>query len=508
MALDLRHGAAPARRRRLGDLQHRARSTTSASALGVRFVDTTRGPGKRPVREIDGVDADAVSNGGHTAAATSRTAPANSPREFTVKHGRPPTAKRVARAGAAREPGDPRGQARAAVGGRAAGDVAGRGRPGAGVSAACEHMIGAALQPELDDRARSVSQQWLEEAAEPSDRRARGTPRDLAVLAPVRRGAAPGARRSTYRPSRSPRSSSDLVDAVTDQADQPDARPRPDRRAPRSCDAPTATSVYRHTGADHFTSQRMLDAEQRIVDAAGRTSAATIDPVDVELALMKAEPRRSRAQRGPARAGARHGQRPAGGVQLALAPAGSGKTTAMRVLADVCDDLGYDRHRARPVGGGRGGPRRGDRDADRDARQARPRPSPPARIPASDRTPCRDRRGRHGRHPHPRPSHRRLLRPRRPGAADRRRPAARRDRRRRRPARHRQHARRRTTRRRSSGSPTPSRQPRPSPCGTATEPRSGSTSTTTASTAGDVDTCLDRGPRRLGGRTRRLAATA
>lgn len=101
------------------------------------------------------------------------------------------------------------------------------------------------------------------------------------------------------------------------------------------------TSVYRHSGADHFTSQRMLDAEQRIVGAAGRPCATTVDALDVEIALTKVE------LDGASRNAGQHafvhalvsGPRL---VALALAPVGSGKTTAMRALADVYDDLGYE----------------------------------------------------------------------------------------------------------------------------------------------------------------------
>ena len=35
------------------------------------------------------------------------------------------------------------------------------------------------------------------------------------------------------------------------------------------------TSVYRHTGRDHYTSLRVLEAEQRIVEAAGRFDGGT-----------------------------------------------------------------------------------------------------------------------------------------------------------------------------------------------------------------------------------------
>ena len=151
-------------------------------------------------------------------------------------------------------------------------------------------------------------------------------------------------------------------------------------------------------------------------------------------------------------------------VALALAPAGPGKTTAMSVLAPTSATTSGTTSSASPRR--RQPPRSSARRPG-----CRPRrspssttPSPPGLDPGigprtvivideagmAD-TPTLDR------------SHRRLLRPRRAGPADRRRPAARRDRRRRSPARHRHHPRRRTTRggrpvrrpRRSSRVPRP-----------------------------------------------------
>lgn len=50
----------------------------------------------------------------------------------------------------------------------------------------------------------------------------------------------------------------------------------------------TGESVYRHTGSDHYTSQRILDAEQRIVTAAGRCDGWAWSSDDVELSVLAA----------------------------------------------------------------------------------------------------------------------------------------------------------------------------------------------------------------------------
>ena len=131
-----------------------------------------------------------------------------------------------------------------------------------------------------------------------------------------------------------------LVDAVTTRLVNltPDLDPITEPAALRRSDG---VSVYRHTGADHFTSPAMLAAEQRIIDAAGTVSAVAPDPVDVELALMAAtldQPALNEGQRELVQALVADPRQ----VALALAPAGAGKTTAMSVLAQTAHDLGYE----------------------------------------------------------------------------------------------------------------------------------------------------------------------
>lgn len=99
------------------------------------------------------------------------------------------------------------------------------------------------------------------------------------------------------------------------------------------------TSVYRHTGRDHYTSRRALEAEQRIVVAAGQFDGLAWSADDVELSLLATildGVPLNRGQRDMVASLATSGAR----VQLALAPAGSGKTTAMQVLANVWTEGG------------------------------------------------------------------------------------------------------------------------------------------------------------------------
>jgi conjugative relaxase-like TrwC/TraI family protein len=91
-------------------------------------------------------------------------------------------------------------------------------------------------------------------------------------------------------------------------------------------------SVYATPAATQYTSQRILWAERRLIDIAGRGGGRTVDANSVTFALLQ-----SLANHEPLNTGqqllvhemATSGRR----LQLAIAPAGTGKTTAMRALA-------------------------------------------------------------------------------------------------------------------------------------------------------------------------------
>ena len=92
-------------------------------------------------------------------------------------------------------------------------------------------------------------------------------------------------------------------------------------------------SVYRMAGGQRYTSPAILDAERRIVTAAGTGGARTISQRDVELAGLEWSANNDGAVLNTSQAElvqqvATCDRR----VMLALAPAGSGKTTAMGVL--------------------------------------------------------------------------------------------------------------------------------------------------------------------------------
>jgi len=99
------------------------------------------------------------------------------------------------------------------------------------------------------------------------------------------------------------------------------------------------SSVYTVAGAALFTSQAVMDAEAGLVAAALRTDGPAVPAAVVEVALLESaangvtlNPSQAQLVREMATSGAR--------LQLAIAPAGSGKTTAMAVLARAWTDGG------------------------------------------------------------------------------------------------------------------------------------------------------------------------
>jgi conjugative relaxase-like TrwC/TraI family protein len=103
---------------------------------------------------------------------------------------------------------------------------------------------------------------------------------------------------------------------------------------PASLRRSDGSSVYTVAGAELFTSARILDAERRLVAIAGRTDGRTVDAVAVDLALLESAANGMALDAGQAalvRSMGTSGAR----LQLAIAPAGSGKTTALHALTQA-----------------------------------------------------------------------------------------------------------------------------------------------------------------------------
>jgi hypothetical protein len=126
-----------------------------------------------------------------------------------------------------------------------------------------------------------------------------------------------------------------LVDLLVDEVHQHRsvalAAPPEGIEEPGALQRVDGSSVYTISGADLYTSQRILDAEQRLLTVAGLRDGTVIDRTAVDLALLEMAANGTALDRGQAslvRQMCTSGAR----LQLATAPAGAGKTTAMRAL--------------------------------------------------------------------------------------------------------------------------------------------------------------------------------
>lgn len=102
---------------------------------------------------------------------------------------------------------------------------------------------------------------------------------------------------------------------------------------------PDGTPVYEQPDGTRYTSHRVLWAERRLVDTAARQGGRAADHNSVTLALLQSMANREPLnpdQQTLVREMATSGKR----LQLAIAPAGTGKTTAMRALATAWTNSG------------------------------------------------------------------------------------------------------------------------------------------------------------------------
>jgi conjugative relaxase-like TrwC/TraI family protein len=298
-------------------------------ALGVRFaVRPGADPGKRPIREIVGVDP-RLNQRWSTRRAKINIRRGELAIQFQHDHGRPPTpveALHLAQQAtlqtrdAKHEPRSLAEQrttwmneASAVLGGRSAVDA----------------MVATALIPAAETP-RMADAHWVAQTAD----------RVLAAMEETRstwqmwhvRAEAQRQVRTVDVPGEHAAALVDLlVDEVLDRrcvalAAPPDGIEEPD--ALRRVDG---SSVYTITGADLYTSRRILDAEQRLVAVAGLRDGTVLDRSVVDLALLEMAANGTALDVGQAslvRQMCTSGAR----LQLAIAPAGAGKTTAMRAL--------------------------------------------------------------------------------------------------------------------------------------------------------------------------------
>jgi conjugative relaxase-like TrwC/TraI family protein len=305
--------------------------------LGVRFADRPdTDPGKRPVREIVGVDP-ALNQCWSTRRVLIKDRQGELATQFQRDHGRPPTPVETLQLAqqATLETRDPKHEPRILAEQRAAWHT--QAAETLGGPDAVQAMISHALQP---SSAPSVflDSEWMIATAEK-------------VLAAVEE------RRSTWqswhvraeaqrhvRAVQVPTAKVDqlvelLVDEVLQIRSISLARPDDGITEPVVLRRTDGSSVYTVAGSELFTSTRILAAEQRLVATAGRTDGRVLDAGTVELTLLEAAANGTPLDAGQAaliRSMCTSGAQ----LQLAIAPAGAGKTTAMRTLVRAWSDSG------------------------------------------------------------------------------------------------------------------------------------------------------------------------
>ncbi|NHA67726.1 MobF family relaxase [Phycicoccus flavus] len=122
-----------------------------------------------------------------------------------------------------------------------------------------------------------------------------------------------------------------VTERVTQQLSVPVGE-TPDLGEPEILRRSDGEPVYTVHGSRTYTSIGMLDAESRLIEAAERTDGLTIQEIFVRLAVDRAAEAGAALDPGQADLVARLATSGAR-VQVALAPAGSGKTTAISTLA-------------------------------------------------------------------------------------------------------------------------------------------------------------------------------
>ena len=303
-----------------------------SETLPVRFAARAQpDPRKRPVRELVGVDP-ALNARWSARRASIERRQGELASAFQADHGRPPTLveARVLAQQATLETRQAKHEPRTLAEQRAAWRreaevVLGHG----GIN----RMLTAALQTRGRQRPTRVSRGWIREQSArivATMEESRSTWQDWHVRAEalrvVRAAEVPG-RRVDEVVAR-------LTHAALSRHSVALAGPGDDMIEPASLRRIDGASVYTVAGATWHTSRRILAAEQRLVAAAGRTDGHAATPAAVDVALLEAEANRTPLNAGQAalvRAMATSGLR----VQLAIAPAGSGKTTAMQALASA-----------------------------------------------------------------------------------------------------------------------------------------------------------------------------
>jgi conjugative relaxase-like TrwC/TraI family protein len=300
------------------------------ATLGVRFAERPgTDPSKRPIREIVGVDP-RLNKRWSSRRAHIETRCGELAIQFQNDHGRPPTAVEALHLAqqATLETRDAKHEPRSLAEQRAT--WLGEAAAVLGSAQAVASMVQTALAPH-PETAQIVDSDWIAQTAD----------HILAVMETSRstwqmwhvRAEAQRQVRTIDVPAEHATALVDLlVDEVLDRRSVALAAPHDGIEEPDVLRRVDSSSVYTVAGADLYTSRRILDAEARLVDAAGGHDGVAVEQTAVDLALLEMAANGNALDAGQAFL-VQQMCTSGGRLQLAIAPAGAGKTTAMRALA-------------------------------------------------------------------------------------------------------------------------------------------------------------------------------
>ena len=299
--------------------------------LGVRFAtDTARDPAKRPVREIVGVPARL-----REAWSSRRAGQAELAVDFQHDHHRPPTpAEAIALAQQATlETRQVKHEPRTLTEQRSA--WAAQAAAVLGADGIARMLADVAAAGRVTGPAPTAN--WVDEVADEMVTRM-GLSRASWTVWHLQAEASRRARERATTPEQATRLTGQLLAAATGRCVALDGwiDPISDPQVLRRRDG---HSVYTTVGSRRFTSTAVIEAEQQITHAATLLDGRTASEEDVSLALLAATANGINLTTGQValvRQMATSGRR----VQLALAAAGSGKTTALATLGQAWRDSG------------------------------------------------------------------------------------------------------------------------------------------------------------------------
>lgn len=306
--------------------------------LGVRFAERANpDPRKRPVREIIGIDPD-LNQRWSARRVSIQARRAELARDFQTTHGRPPSPVESIKLAqqATLETRDAKHEPRTLAEQRLL--WRGQAREVLGSEEAIQSMVARSIETASGTSTR-VNRKWVNDTSV-QIRNAMQSRRSTWQTWHVR---AEALRKVRELDGLAPEQVEKVVQRLTERVLERDSvlltQDHDPVSEPAALTRANGESVYSVHGSSHYTSTDVLAAEQRIVVASARQSGRTIDATHVDHALLESTANGVTLNAGQSSLVREMATSPAA-VQLAIAPAGAGKTTAMRALSNAWSNGG------------------------------------------------------------------------------------------------------------------------------------------------------------------------